>query len=208
MRSTEGSTEGSTWGPLDFGDSPVSAEIQWTLSGPHSGPQSETASLRRHPCCEQTRDARPATNPRRATRDSRQRMTRDKNRDSATRNPRPKQEELDANPDRQQSLGDVELDGSVDVVEGMLESEVVVFENPDADARVDLGPVPPDARCRKGGKSAEVVHQVTAAQCRLNERHRPDAGCDLIAQLQLIAGAVQSGQRLPDAIADPGEAAP
>src|SRR5437016_4602459 len=76
---------------------------------------------------------------------------------------------LDPNPHRRQRLVRMDLPRRADVVPGPFDGQVDVFGETDADAGVDLGPVPPDARGRiLSAVAFESVVQLAPAHGRLN----------------------------------------
>src|SRR3954452_2346787 len=91
-----------------------------------------------------------------------------------------------------------------DVVSRALDGEVDVFCETNADARVDLGPVPPDARRRiLRAVSFEAVVQLAPAHGRLNALQKSFAAdrrtsrpVELVPKLSLGSAPVHAGDSL------------
>src|SRR3954447_19606448 len=84
-----------------------------------------------------------------------------------------------------------------DVVSRTLDGEVDVFREADADAGIDLGPVPPDARRRiLRAVSFEAVVQLTPADGRLKAQQRTGRDVEFVSELSLRAAAVHASDAL------------
>src|SRR3954447_9478373 len=84
-----------------------------------------------------------------------------------------------------------------DVVSRTLDGEVDVFRETDADARVDLGPVPPDARRRiLRAVSFETVVQLAPPHGWLNALQRAGRDIEFVSELSLRTTAMHAGDGL------------
>src|SRR3954451_7027478 len=84
-----------------------------------------------------------------------------------------------------------------DVVSRALDGEVDVFCETDADAGVDLRPVPPDARRRiLRAVSFEAVVQLAPPHGRLNALQRAGRDIEFVSELSLRTTAMHAGDAL------------